>query len=91
MGKTLFTIGYAAKKNDEFLSLLKKNGVTCLVDVRSSPYSGTFKEYDKETLRAFLKKTASFILTLEANSGPEETKRRLIASSMTRKAISLSR
>ncbi len=26
------------------------------MDVRSSPYSGTFKEYDKETLRAFLKK-----------------------------------
>ncbi len=55
MCKTLFTIGYAAKKSDEFLSLLKKNSITCLVDVRSSPYSGAFKEYDKEPLKMLLK------------------------------------
>ncbi len=72
MSKTLFTIGYAAKKSDEFLSLLKKNGVTCLVDVRSSPYSGTFKEYDKEPLRALLKKNG----VLYAHFGSEFGARR---------------
>lgn len=43
---SLFTIGYANKKIDEFIELLKKNYIDCLVDVRSTPYSKQFPEYN---------------------------------------------
>ena len=51
MEKTLFTIGYATKEIDEFVRLLKKHGVTCLIDVRTSPFSKTFPLYDKPRLK----------------------------------------
>jgi len=51
----LYTIGYATKKIDVFISILKKESVDCVVDVRSSPYSKQFKEYNKENLENALK------------------------------------
>ena len=56
MEKTLFTIGYATKEISEFVHLLKKHGVTCLIDVRTSPFSKTFPSYDKNHLKDTLKK-----------------------------------
>ncbi len=51
----LFTIGYANKSFDQFLSILKKNDITCVVDVRTSPYSHQFPQYNKEVLKDNLK------------------------------------
>lgn len=55
MNKTLYTIGYAGKQIDEFIKLLKIHGITCLIDVRTSPFSKTFSEYDKNRLKETLK------------------------------------
>ena len=52
---TLFTIGYATKEIEEFIRLLKSNGINCLVDVRTSPYSKQFPDYNKESLELTLK------------------------------------
>ncbi|MGD1524270.1 DUF488 family protein [Vibrio owensii] len=46
----LFTIGYAGKPVSDFISYLKQHGVTALVDVRSSPFSGMYKEYNEDRL-----------------------------------------
>ena len=54
MTHTLYTIGYAGKDIDTFIKLLKKHGIKCLIDVRSSPFSGTFPEYDKPRLKETL-------------------------------------
>lgn len=56
MEKKLYTIGYATKEIESFISCLKKNGVTCLIDVRTSPFSKTFPLYDKPRLKETLSK-----------------------------------
>ena len=56
MEKKLYTIGYATKEIESFISCLKKNGVTCLIDVRTSPFSKTFPAYDKPRIKETLNK-----------------------------------
>lgn len=55
MNKTIYTIGYATKDIKSFINCLKKNNVTCLIDVRTSPFSKTFPTYDKPNIRGILK------------------------------------
>lgn len=55
MEKKLFTIGYATKDIETFIALLKRNGINCLIDVRTSPYSKTFPNYDMPRLKETLK------------------------------------
>ena len=56
MNDTIYTIGYGGKDIDTFVKCLKKNGVDCIVDVRSYPFSKTFPMFDKARLEQTLKK-----------------------------------
>ena len=56
MGKIIYTIGYTTFNIDEFVEELKANGITCVVDVRSTPKSSYYKDYDSDVLAARLKK-----------------------------------
>ncbi len=47
---TIFTIGHSTRTIDEFVELLKTNGVTMLVDVRTVPRSRHNPQFNKETL-----------------------------------------
>lgn len=51
----LFTIGYANKSIDEFLTILKNYRITCIIDVRSMPLSIQYPEYDEKSLKRVLK------------------------------------
>jgi uncharacterized protein (DUF488 family) len=51
----LYTIGHGNRTTNEFINLLKENGVTQLVDVRTSPYSRYNPQFNKENLEFFLK------------------------------------
>ncbi len=51
----LFTIGYANKSLDEFLTILKYYKINCLIDVRSMPLSSQYPEYDENSLKKVLK------------------------------------
>ena len=51
----LFTIGYSPHTLDSFLSILKKYQISALADVRSSPYSQFKPEFNKDSLKDFLK------------------------------------
>lgn len=51
---TLYTIGHSNLTSQEFLDLLKKHGITVLVDVRSAPYSRYASQFNKEELQHFL-------------------------------------
>lgn len=53
---TLFTVGHSTHPPDYFLELLKKHGITCLIDVRSVAASAYNPQFNKEPLSAFLKK-----------------------------------
>lgn len=50
----LYTIGYANKKINEFIDVLKQHNIEFIIDVRSSPFSKMFPEYNKNTLRDIL-------------------------------------
>lgn len=53
-GLHVFTIGYATHTLEEFVSILKRHGVTAVADVRSQPYSRVL-EFGREALTAALK------------------------------------
>ena len=51
----LYSIGYANKPIDEFISILKKYNIHCIIDVRSMPFSGQFPDYNQNNLEKILK------------------------------------
>jgi uncharacterized protein (DUF488 family) len=53
--KTIYTIGHSNHGFETFLNLLKQHGITCLVDVRSSPYSKYAPDFKKDALSLSLK------------------------------------
>ena len=53
--KTVYTIGYSGFSRDEFAATLKKYNISLVVDVRSTPFSSYFQDYNKDKLEAFLK------------------------------------
>ena len=55
--KQIYTIGYSAfPKPEEMIDVIRYYSITCLVDVRSSPYSSYYVEFNREPLAARLKK-----------------------------------
>ena len=46
----LFTIGHSTQSWEQFLELLMRHGVGAIGDVRSSPYSARFPQYNREIL-----------------------------------------
>lgn len=54
--KTIYTIGYAMYRTpEEMIKDLRMFNVTCLVDVRSMPYSAIRPEFNREALAESLK------------------------------------
>lgn len=47
MPNTIFTIGYSGYSIEEFIRELKAHSVSAVIDVRSTPFSEYFKDYDK--------------------------------------------
>jgi uncharacterized protein (DUF488 family) len=51
----VLTVGHSTHPIEEFLALLKTNGVTAIADVRSTPYSRFNPQFNRETLERTLK------------------------------------
>jgi len=58
----LYTIGYSSFSRDTLIRTLKEHSVRALVDVRSSPYSTRFKDFNKVELESVLKKQEIYYL-----------------------------
>ena len=56
--REIFTIGYGGRTADEFTALLKQYEIEVLVDVRSSPYSSYYTDFDRPNLSEMLKRSA---------------------------------
>lgn len=52
----LYSVGHSNQSQEEFLELLKKHDVNCIVDVRSMPASKYTPQFNMEPLKWFLKK-----------------------------------
>lgn len=52
--ETLWTIGHSTRELDEFIALLKENGIEVLADVRHFPGSRKYPQFNAEPLRRSL-------------------------------------
>jgi uncharacterized protein (DUF488 family) len=50
----IYTVGHSNHPLDKFLSLLSSHGITAIADVRSTPFSRRFPQFNKERLAASL-------------------------------------
>lgn len=51
MNKVVYTIGHSNHSIDDFIRILKQNGINCICDVRSSPFSKYVPHFNRENLR----------------------------------------
>lgn len=54
MKETIYTIGYTGFSLDEFVQELKSKGINVVIDVRSSPYSERYADYNRDNLESVL-------------------------------------
>src|SRR5690606_39390598 len=66
----MFTIGYATKPIETYISQLLEHGVTVVADVRSVPYSKRFHDYHRETLIQHLRNAGLRYVYLGEELGP---------------------
>lgn len=52
----IYTIGYTAFSIEEFINVITHYGINCVIDVRSSPFSKHYTDYNKDVLKNTLKK-----------------------------------
>lgn len=52
----VYTIGYTAFSYKKFLKIILEYNISCIIDVRSNPYSKQYPEYNKEYFEKTLKK-----------------------------------
>lgn len=67
---SLFSIGYATKPLTTFVEQLRAHEIDAIADVRSVPYSATFKEYHREALQSTLKEAGIYYAFLGDELGP---------------------
>ncbi len=53
----IWDIGHSNRNLEDFLKILKKNNIELIIDVRRFPSSKKFPHFDKENLKAELKKS----------------------------------
>ena len=69
MTGTVFTIGHSLHDREEFISMLKRHGVTAIGDVRSRPYSRMAPQYNREELKPALRAAGIQYVFLGAELG----------------------
>lgn len=74
----VLTIGHSKHKIDDFIELLKKHKVDCLIDVRSQPYSRIAPQFNKEGLSSALKSAEILYAHFEQEFGARHTKPALL-------------
>lgn len=73
MSNTLYTIGYSGYATKDFLFELKTHGVNAVIDVRSTPFSEYFKDYDKPNLERILNPNRIYYRSYASQFGARQT------------------
>lgn len=73
--KEIFTIGYAGFELAELVSVLQAYGVNSLIDVRSSPYSKYYSDYNIDNLRTELNKMNIAYRNYKSEFGARQTEK----------------
>ncbi len=77
---TIYTIGHSNHEIEQFLDLLHQFGITCLIDVRSAPYSRYAPQYNKRPLRESLQAHDLIYLHFEQEFGARQTRPSLLTA-----------
>ncbi len=85
MGR-IFTLGYGGMSLDEFMEILRENGVETVVDVRRFPTSKV-EEFKKERLRAELERRGFSYIHIEELGGFRGGYQRYMKSQDFRKGL----
>lgn len=70
MNQSVYSIGYATKSLDTFLSQLKAHGISAVVDVRSVPFSKAFAEYHQPAIKQSLRNNGIHYIHMGDELGP---------------------
>ena len=76
MVNTVYSIGYSGFSIHDFLSALKEHDIALVVDVRSSPFSNRFSDYNKDALENTLKASGIHYRNYAAEFGARQEDRR---------------
>lgn len=68
-----FTIGHSNHETGAFISLLRLHGITCVADVRSSPFSRRNPQYNREAIQARLAQDVISYVYLGDSLGARQT------------------
>lgn len=68
--REIYTIGHSNLSADEFLRLLRRERINCVVDVRSRPDQRYFPQFNEDRLADFLAHRAVYHLSFCADFGP---------------------
>lgn len=77
----IYTVGHSTHQLDYFLQLLQKYNITCVVDVRSVPASAYNQQFNREPLKAFLKRNNITYLSFASEFGARQTDPNLLNES----------
>lgn len=80
----IFTIGHSNHTIETFIELLHQHQVTALVDVRSSPYSRRFPQFNQSALKTALKTVNIAYVPLGDNLGARPRDRNCYIDGMAR-------
>jgi len=80
----IFTIGHSNHTIETFIELLHQHQVTALVDVRSSPYSRRFPQFNQSALKTALKTANIAYVPLGDNLGARPRDRNCYINGMAR-------
>ena len=78
----LFTVGYSGFSIEDFVALLKKKSIGAIVDVRSSPYSSRFEQYNITNIKGVLNDNSIFYLFLGDELGARPKDRLLYTNNV---------
>ncbi len=76
MVNTVYSIGYSGFSINDFIDTLHTNKISLVIDVRSTPYSQYFSDYNKDNLEKVLEKSGIYYrnYVLEFGARQEERK-----------------
>ncbi|HEU4322975.1 MAG TPA: DUF488 domain-containing protein [Roseiflexaceae bacterium] len=69
----IYTIGHSHHPIDAFLGLLADHGITCLIDVRSTPYSRIAPQFNKPALQKAVKQRQLLYAHFDQEFGARQT------------------
>jgi len=73
----IYTIGHSSYTHEQFLKLLIRYNINCIVDVRSTPYSKYVPQFNREEIKKFLNEKSLYYILMGKELGARRDDKRL--------------